>query len=132
MDDYVIDFNHETFKNCLLKLAFRKIKYFKYNDVELNNASLDFVGYYYEYNILYIYIFVHTFIIYIISFEVYCQLFQNDAQYLLVYRYPSQFHGQIACTNISLFKARQPEFKIDFSQATLYCRVSNKIIFILI
>ena len=58
-------------------------------------------------------------------------LYQNDAQNLLVYRYP-QFHGQIACTNISFFKARQPEFKTDFSQATLYHRVHNKIIIILI
>ena len=35
-------------------------------------------------------------------------------------------------TNISLFKARQPEFKTDFSQTTLYHRFRNKIIFILI
>ena len=56
---------------------------------------------------------------------------QNDAQHLLVYRYP-EFQGQIACTNILLFKAWQPEFKTDFSQATLYHRVRNKIIFILI
>ena len=33
---------------------------------------------------------------------------------------------------ISLFKARQPEFKTNFSQTTLYHRVRNKIIFILI
>ena len=52
----VIDFNDTTFKNCSLKLAFRKIKNVKYNDVELHNASLDFVGYHYEYNILYIYV----------------------------------------------------------------------------
>ena len=57
-DDSVIDFNDETFKNCSLKLAFRKINNFKYNDVELTNASLDFVGYHYEYNILYIYIYL--------------------------------------------------------------------------
>ena len=94
LEDSVIDFNDETFKNCSLKLAFRKIKNFKYNDVELANASLDFVGYHYEYNILYIYLF--TFIIYM-SFKVYCQLLQNDVQHLLVYRYSSQFHGQIAC-----------------------------------
>ena len=45
-DDSVIDFNDETFKN------------FKYNDVELTNASLDFLGYHYEYNILYIYLYL--------------------------------------------------------------------------
>lgn len=44
-NDDVIDFNDETFKNCLLKLAFRKIKNFKYNVVELTSASLDFIGY---------------------------------------------------------------------------------------
>ena len=55
-DDSVIDINDENFKNCSLKLAFRKIKKFKYNDVEVINASLDFLGYHYEYNILYIYI----------------------------------------------------------------------------
>ena len=38
LDDSVIDFNHETFKNCSLKLAFHKIKNFKYNDVKLTNA----------------------------------------------------------------------------------------------
>lgn len=43
-DDGVIDFNDETFKNCSLKLAFRKIKNFKYNVVELTSASLQFVG----------------------------------------------------------------------------------------
>ena len=66
-DDSLIDFNDETFKNCSLELAFRKIKNFKYNDVELTNASLDFVAYHYEY------------IIYIISFKAYCQSLQNDA-----------------------------------------------------
>ncbi|CAG9792717.1 unnamed protein product [Diatraea saccharalis] len=44
-DDGVIDFNDGTFKNCSLKLAFRKIKNFKYNVVELTCASLDFIGY---------------------------------------------------------------------------------------
>ena len=48
----VIDFNDETFKNCSLKLALREINNFKYNDVELTNASLDFVDYHYEYNII--------------------------------------------------------------------------------
>ena len=62
LDDSVIDFKDETFKNCLLKLAFRKIKNFKYNDIELTNASLDFVGYHYEYNILYIYMFIYIYI----------------------------------------------------------------------
>ena len=37
-DDSVIDFNDQTFKNCSLKLAFRKIMNFEYNDVELTNA----------------------------------------------------------------------------------------------
>ena len=37
-DDSVIEINDETFKNCSLKLAFRKIKNFKYKDVELTNA----------------------------------------------------------------------------------------------
>ena len=32
-DDSVIDFNNGTFNNCSLKLAFCKIKNFKYNDV---------------------------------------------------------------------------------------------------
>lgn len=45
LSDSVIDFDNETFKNCSFKLAFRKLKNFKYNDVELNNESLDFVGY---------------------------------------------------------------------------------------
>ncbi|KAJ8706991.1 hypothetical protein PYW08_011127 [Mythimna loreyi] len=44
-DDEIIDFNDETFKNCILKLAFRKKKNFKYNFVELSSASLQFVGY---------------------------------------------------------------------------------------
>ena len=39
----LIDFNDETFKNYSLKLVFRNIKNFEYNDVELTNASLDFV-----------------------------------------------------------------------------------------
>ncbi|KAK0071643.1 hypothetical protein PV326_001013, partial [Microctonus aethiopoides] len=43
--DSLIDFNDETFRNCSLKLAFRRRKNFKYNEVELNEASLDFVGY---------------------------------------------------------------------------------------
>lgn len=43
LSDSVMDFNDETFKNCSLKLAFRKLKNFKYNDVELTNAS--FLGY---------------------------------------------------------------------------------------
>ncbi|XP_044590474.1 uncharacterized protein LOC123269040 [Cotesia glomerata] len=41
----VIDFNENSFKNCVLKLAFRKEKNFKYNDVTLTSESLDFVGY---------------------------------------------------------------------------------------
>ena len=54
-DNSLIDFNDEKFKNSSLKLAFRKIKNFKYNDVELTtNASLDFVGYHYEHKVLYI------------------------------------------------------------------------------
>ena len=67
--DYsVIDFNDDTFKNCSLQLAFRKIMNFKYNDVELTNASLDFVSYHYEYNISYIYIFICLYIyIYIVT-----------------------------------------------------------------
>lgn len=44
-DNNLTDFNDETFKNCLLKLAFRKKKNFKYNNVELTKASLDVVGY---------------------------------------------------------------------------------------
>lgn len=44
-DDDVIDFSDETFKNCVSKLAFRKIKNFKYHDVQLTYASLKFVGY---------------------------------------------------------------------------------------
>ncbi|XP_022830180.1 uncharacterized protein LOC111359002 isoform X2 [Spodoptera litura] len=44
-DGEIIDFNDETFKNCVLKLAFRKKKHFKYNFVELPSASLQFVGY---------------------------------------------------------------------------------------
>ncbi|KAK0173987.1 hypothetical protein PV328_007112 [Microctonus aethiopoides] len=43
--DSLIDFTDETFRNCSLKLAFRRKKNFKYNEVELNEASLDFVGY---------------------------------------------------------------------------------------
>lgn len=43
--DTVLDFNDETLKNCSLKLAFRKIKSFKYKDIDIINASLDFVGY---------------------------------------------------------------------------------------
>ena len=62
-DDSVIDFNDDTFKNCSLQLAFRKIKNFKYNDVDLTNASLDFVGYHYEYYIYYI--FVYLYLLYI-------------------------------------------------------------------
>ena len=54
LDDSVIDFNVEAFKDFSLKLAFRKIKNFKYNDVELTNASLDLFDYHYEYIILYI------------------------------------------------------------------------------
>ncbi|KAF9413714.1 hypothetical protein HW555_008160, partial [Spodoptera exigua] len=44
-DGDVIDFNDETFKNCVLKLAFRKKKNFKYSVVELTGASLEFLGY---------------------------------------------------------------------------------------
>ena len=61
MDDSVIELNDETFKNCSLKLAFRKMKNFEYNDVELTNASLDYVAYHYEYNILYIYKFIYLY-----------------------------------------------------------------------
>ena len=62
-DDSVIDFNDETFKNYLLKLTFRKLKKFKYNDVEQTNASLDFVGYHNVYNILYVNIYyIHNLI----------------------------------------------------------------------
>lgn len=41
----VIEFNENSFKNCVLKLAFRKEKNFKYNDVILTSELLDFVGY---------------------------------------------------------------------------------------
>lgn len=44
-DDEVINFNDETFKNCVLKLAFRRKKSFKYNVVEIPSASLELVGY---------------------------------------------------------------------------------------
>lgn len=44
-DDLLSDFTDESLKNCLLKLAFRKKKKFKYHDVELTEAALDFVGY---------------------------------------------------------------------------------------
>ncbi|KAK0071405.1 hypothetical protein PV326_001288, partial [Microctonus aethiopoides] len=43
--DSIIDFNDETFQNCSSKLAFRRKKNFKYNEVKLTKASLDFVGY---------------------------------------------------------------------------------------
>lgn len=41
----VIDFNEDSLKNCIQKLAFRKHKNFKYNNVTLTLESLDFVGY---------------------------------------------------------------------------------------
>lgn len=44
-DNPVIDFNDKTFNNCFFQLAFRKKKNFKYNDVVLTKASLEFVGY---------------------------------------------------------------------------------------
>ena len=37
------------------------------------------------------------------------------------------YYGQIACINISLFKAQQPEFITNFSQATLYHRFAIKL-----
>lgn len=45
LDDSLSDFTEETFKNCSLKLAFRKEKKFKYHEVELTKAMLDNVGY---------------------------------------------------------------------------------------
>ncbi|XP_044576907.1 uncharacterized protein LOC123260042 [Cotesia glomerata] len=45
LDDSLIYFTDETFKNCSSKLAFRKKKNFKYQEVELTKAALDFVGY---------------------------------------------------------------------------------------
>lgn len=45
LGESVIDFNDETFENCSLKLGFRNIKNFKYKDIDLTKASLDFVGY---------------------------------------------------------------------------------------
>lgn len=44
-DNSLSDFTDETFQNCSLKLAFRKKKNFKYHEVELTKAVLDFVGY---------------------------------------------------------------------------------------
>ena len=44
-DKEIIDFNDEAFENCILKLAFRKKKNFKYNFVELSSTSVQFVGY---------------------------------------------------------------------------------------
>lgn len=41
----VIDFEDEIFKNCLLKLAFRKERGFKYGNIQLSKDSLDFIGY---------------------------------------------------------------------------------------
>lgn len=41
----LIDFTDETFKNCCLKLVFRKKKKFKYSEVRLTKASLDVVRY---------------------------------------------------------------------------------------
>lgn len=43
--DSIIDFSKDSFKNCVLKLAFRKEKNFKYNNITLTPEALDFVGY---------------------------------------------------------------------------------------
>ena len=59
-------------------------------------------------------------IMYIISFKVYCQLLQNDAQHLLVYRYPSQFHGQIACALSFIPWMKYWIYRSDLSVAHLH------------
>lgn len=45
LEDSIIDFNNESFKNCFLKLLFRREKNFVHGEVRLCLDSIDNVGY---------------------------------------------------------------------------------------